>query len=57
MMQCWSVVAAGRPSDSDIVAFVYEQLLKAVAGSHESTLRIRSDTMRDYDDEERHQEK
>ena len=52
MMQCWSFVVTERPRDLDMVAFVHEQLLNAVAESYESKLQIRDDTVRKYDDEE-----
>lgn len=52
MMKCWSFVAADRPSDSDMIKFVHEQLLDAVVGSFESTSNIRSDTVRDCYDAE-----
>ena len=51
MMACWSFEATDRPRDLDMVAFVHEQLLDAVAASYESTFRI-SERVRDYDEEE-----
>ncbi|KAH0830117.1 WD40-repeat-containing domain protein [Lanmaoa asiatica] len=50
MMECWSFVVTDRPSDSDTVEFVHEQLLNVVAASCESTLQIRSPTVRDSDE-------
>ncbi|KAG6375756.1 kinase-like domain-containing protein [Boletus reticuloceps] len=50
MMKCWSYEVTERPSDSDMVAFVHEQLIDAVtaASQRESMVQIplRSETLR-----------
>lgn len=50
MMKCWSFEARERPCDADMVTFVHEQLLDAVAASCESTLRLCGESVREDDE-------